>query len=721
MDDWVSFVSSTGGESEVTLERDAEALIERLEAFGSRVGSLTSPARAPSPEASEPSQHSVSPQSTASERRESLEESSCLSVCSEERSARAVDGHRAAERLYANARQRHQAAVEKENSTLEMAEPQINARSRALKRDGPIGARLHQEAQAKAARQQEALEHEVKRREEEERAAEVRQPAINELSVQLMRDRSGDVADRLYSQARRAAGRQEQRELDQQQQLKETARPEISTGSQRIAAVLPGRHAPVQERLYAEASARKAYLTSAAHAPTGDSFRPTISAVSRKLAERAHGGASFEERLGQRTSPRDAPPSSELLECVHTPAVNAKSEQLVQKRMRREGGNLSVEERLLAVANKPPPTVEEPEHRPAINPNSERILQRRGNVAPLEQRLQQGVRNTRPGIAGELEQCSYAPAISSGSQRLLAKKERVPVTARLMDWGQKHARGEGDATLEDRRFKFGPDKSGDESPRASVVPKPRARKPPTAPTAPVEAPMAKEVPTGTHRYSRASTARRPAAPSHRPARSSDNDRTDPNTNRDRRESGAGHHEEEGAWCNDYEDHFEDSVDRRGEEAHPRDDGLWPDQHLDPDDSVSAPHGYGHGAHILPLCASASLVLMGRWWIGDTVSIRDWECWGGAAHSLTQSHTVSVTPSLTQSHTVTPSLTQSHTVTPNLTQSHTVSHSHTQSHTVSPSLTQSHTVSHSHTQSHTVSPSHTQSHTVSHSHTQSHTV
>ena len=48
MDDWRKFVSvSEANPSDVAIERDAEALIERLEAFGSKVSSMDlSPRRA---------------------------------------------------------------------------------------------------------------------------------------------------------------------------------------------------------------------------------------------------------------------------------------------------------------------------------------------------------------------------------------------------------------------------------------------------------------------------------------------------------------------------------------------------------------------------------------------------------------------------------------------------------------------------------------------------
>eukprot|EP00966_Prymnesium_polylepis_P280484 6480702-Prymnesium_polylepis.1 len=57
MDDWQQFVSvSTGASTDVALERDAEALIERLEAFGSRVSSMDLSPRRPSVGGASPAQ-----------------------------------------------------------------------------------------------------------------------------------------------------------------------------------------------------------------------------------------------------------------------------------------------------------------------------------------------------------------------------------------------------------------------------------------------------------------------------------------------------------------------------------------------------------------------------------------------------------------------------------------------------------------------------------------
>ncbi|KAL1524139.1 hypothetical protein AB1Y20_019048 [Prymnesium parvum] len=491
MEDWAAFVSTASHGDEADLERDAEALIERLEAFGSKVSSMElSPAREEKsaakpissyvPKVTPPDRRcSPSPHSVASDaRRCSIETSSCggSSVASEERR---VDGQLVSKRLYAHAKARQErAALDKENAdrlAASSAAPHINPRSKSMQRSGSIGERLHQEAHSKVLRQ-EAVAAETKRREAEsaKESDNDGHPAINEVSASMMRDRTGDVVDRLYAQAKTRGREQEQRQAAAAQEILAHSRPEISTGSQRIAAKLPDRHLPVQERLYAEASARQSQLSAASQASSGESFQPHISAHSRRLAEKANQGVSLEERLSRPHSKKELGPSSELMECVHAPVVNSKSEQLVHQRLIRQGidARTPVEDRLYAEANKRPAVVEEPEHIPTINPNSERILNRRGLVAPLEQRLQQGIRNARAGVSDEAEQCKYQPALSKGSQKLLANKERLPVQQRLLEWGAKHTRTEGNPDLEDARFRFGPPK-GSESP--SMIPSPRER------------------------------------------------------------------------------------------------------------------------------------------------------------------------------------------------------------------------------------------------------
>lgn len=322
MNDWVAFTAGAQlGSQDSAIERDAEALIQRLEAFGSKVSCMNlSPRRSSaqgervqsdekvtSPASSVHSKHSSlgSPDQSLSlgdscEGLDGCRQSSpsCdgSTVPSDER---AVNGQRAPRRPYAQAKVRQQrAASDKENaarSAPRTSAPQINPRSKAMQRSGSIGDRLHQEALSKAARQ-EAIAEEIKRRKMEEMKARDEEgyyPAINEVSASLMRERSGDVVDRLYGYAKNKDREQQAREAIHQQQIQESARPEISTGSQRIAALLPDRNKPVQERLYAEASTRQAQLSAASqvqvhprcfprHFPSTTTHTPLVSFTVRK-------------------------------------------------------------------------------------------------------------------------------------------------------------------------------------------------------------------------------------------------------------------------------------------------------------------------------------------------------------------------------------------------------------------------------------------------------
>ena len=85
-------------------------------------------------------------------------------------------GAAASTRLYAEAANRkHRAAtaVDKENARKRSVPPHINERSRALEREGDVGERLYEEAQAKAAKQQ-AARDEVEAREWERMGEGVR-------------------------------------------------------------------------------------------------------------------------------------------------------------------------------------------------------------------------------------------------------------------------------------------------------------------------------------------------------------------------------------------------------------------------------------------------------------------------------------------------------------------------------------------------------------------
>jgi hypothetical protein len=64
----------------------------------------------------------------------------------------------------------------------------------------------------------------------------------------------------------------------------------------RIAALLTGRDAPVQDRLYACAAERQQKMLLASTIPDEDRT-PAISDTSRRLAERANAGLSLQVRL----------------------------------------------------------------------------------------------------------------------------------------------------------------------------------------------------------------------------------------------------------------------------------------------------------------------------------------------------------------------------------------------------------------------------------------
>lgn len=192
---------------------------------------------------------------------------------------------------------------------------------------------------------------------------------------------------------------------------------------------------------------------------------------SRRIAERANAGIPLQERLAHRTGSCPARPAAaptELQECYHAPTINQKSERLAVQMQARSwaNGQVSVEDRLIAsqTTKEAPEPVEQ---KPTINPNSERILQQRGPIAPLQERLAQNVKHVKSTAGPELDQCTLTPAISEGSKRMLKKGSRDgDVVSRLSAWGRQHARGDGDASLADRKYKFGPEDPPKPPPKA---------------------------------------------------------------------------------------------------------------------------------------------------------------------------------------------------------------------------------------------------------------
>ena len=64
----------------------------------------------------------------------------------------------------------------------------------------------------------------------------------------------------------------------------------------------------------------------------------------------------------------------------------------------------------------------------------------------------------RAGIGSELDDVTLAPVISEHTKNIVKKQERRgSIADRLQAWGQNHKRGDGDATLADRKYKFGGD------------------------------------------------------------------------------------------------------------------------------------------------------------------------------------------------------------------------------------------------------------------------
>ena len=477
MDDWKDFCCVAGPTvGDDALERSAEQLIAKLESFGSHMDSALPRAgerkdcfSTVANEQGDCEDYPVSPmESTLSSTMSDARHTS--SVCSDDIDAglsQTSDSSAVGSRLYRQARMKQQQTAkkhDKENGA--SLKPAINQRSKQLigKRDGDAGERLHQEGKEREARRRAALEAAEARAQAKAEDESFGVPLIDDVSAQLAAGRAGVVSDRLYDQAKEHARRQAEREREAEQLHKESARPVVSEGSSRIAAMLTGRDGPVQERLYATASERQERLLRASCIPEEERM-PTISETSRRLAERANAGVPLMDRLGQKTGAGTMRPSavpSELLESTHAPVINAKSSALAaqaQAKAWAEGNvHIAVEDRLIACASKPAVEPELPEPKPHINPNTERILQRRGPMAPIEERLTQGVKHVRPNVGSELDAVTLAPELSAGTKKMLAKKgsERTgSVVDRLHSWGAQHQRGEGNAALADLKYKFG--------------------------------------------------------------------------------------------------------------------------------------------------------------------------------------------------------------------------------------------------------------------------
>ena len=254
MDDWTDYCSVAAplhGPEVDELERSAQHLIARLESFGKPVQQVLPTGQMPSDRQSAdlPTSPASSEVSMAGARRSSLDGgTSQASDCS------VTSASPTASRLYAHTRAKQQKSmVGKEN---EAHVPKINPRSKSLagRRDGDIAARLHEAGREREARRIAAIAQAEQR--EALEAADKREaiPEINLVSAQLAGARVGPVADRLFEGAREIARKHEERSQEVEREASTLARPAVSEGSMRIAAMMQGRKGPVQERLYATAA-----------------------------------------------------------------------------------------------------------------------------------------------------------------------------------------------------------------------------------------------------------------------------------------------------------------------------------------------------------------------------------------------------------------------------------------------------------------------------------
>ena len=240
-------------------------------------------------------------------------------------------------------------------------------------------------------------------------------------------------------------------------------------------------------------------LQEATHAPTINPHaeRRAVQAQARQWAD-GHVHIAVEDRLiAQAAKPKEEAPLPEM-----KPVINPMSEKILARR----GPIATLEPCMQALTTAPSP------HRPERSDCSTRgaAVPRRhccpackcsprrplptGPIAPLEERLQVPVKHIRGGVGSELDDVTLAPKLSEGTSKLLwilrpiapdcpphhliaplitgklvQKQERKgSIAERLLSWGEQHKRGEGDASLADRKYKFG----GDEPPAPAPVPMP---------------------------------------------------------------------------------------------------------------------------------------------------------------------------------------------------------------------------------------------------------
>ena len=135
-----------------------------------------------------------------------------------------------------------------------------------------------------AARKQAAIDEAARKAAAEALNAHEAMPEINAVSHMLASCREGDVADRLFNHAKDVEKKQAERALEERRKAAAEARPAVSAGSEQLVARMPGRDAPVQDRLYAEHEERQQKMmlksTIALNGEVGDG-RPSICETSR--------------------------------------------------------------------------------------------------------------------------------------------------------------------------------------------------------------------------------------------------------------------------------------------------------------------------------------------------------------------------------------------------------------------------------------------------------
>jgi hypothetical protein len=236
MADWEAFASRIDElPEEELLERSADELLKRLESIGQRTSSLADSAPAAM-------QRRLSEASSAGD--------GGSSVCS-----LSTDGGSHSSRGGRPPRLRREtrrSSTGKENGGAAARHvPQISSRSKDLvgEREGDVGERLHEAGLQAAARRQHAAA-EASRLADEKLTQEAREavPEINGVSSMLAAGREGHVSDRLFVHAKETARAKAEKALEVRRSEAAAAIPTVSGGSERIAAVLPGREGPVQVR-----------------------------------------------------------------------------------------------------------------------------------------------------------------------------------------------------------------------------------------------------------------------------------------------------------------------------------------------------------------------------------------------------------------------------------------------------------------------------------------